>query len=400
MKMFRWSIIIIIFITPILSGCWNSRELNELSITTGLGIDKVDDQYLFTTQIINPGEVSKESNDERTTVTTTQETGDTLFEAWRKLTKTTSSKLYFSHVRVLVIGEELAEEGVSKILDVMLRDHEYRSDFFVLIAKDNKANDILSILTTMDQIPGDKLFQSLRSSSTAYGTTTEVQLDKFITDLVSTGKNLVVSGVFIVGDKEEGKYESKYKVINPEVYLKYGPLAVFKQDKLVEWMDDKESRGYNFSQGNIQSTLVNVPCIDGDGMVGVEIINTKAKISAEELNKQMQGSVNVKVNGNIMDSECKNPQALNDPKYMNQFQEKMNDTIEKEISASIKKAQESYKSDVFGFGSALHRQHPKVWKEVELKWQDVFPDMMVNVKVDSAIHNTGSISQSPEVGGG
>lgn len=120
MKPFLTFIILLVFITPLLSGCWNSRELNELSITSGLGIDKVDGKYVFTTQIINPSEVAKERAPKRTVVTTLAEKGDTLFEAWRKMTKKSATKMYFSHVRVLIIGEDLAKEGVSKILDVML----------------------------------------------------------------------------------------------------------------------------------------------------------------------------------------------------------------------------------------------------------------------------------------
>ncbi len=399
MRSFKTFIVILVFITPLLSGCWNSRELNELSITTGLGIDKVDGQYVFTTQIINPSEVAKERSAKRTVVTTLDEKGDTLFEAWRKMTKKAETKMYFSHVRVLIIGEDLAKEGVSKIMDVMLRDHEYRSDFFILIAKNGKANDILSILTTMDEIPGNKLFKSLVTSSTSYGSTTEVSLDTFITELVSTGKNLVVTGVFIEGDEEEGQTESKYKYISPKTYLMYSPLGVFKKDKLIAWMEEKESIAYNFSQGNIQSTLINVPCVEGDGLVGVEVINTNASINTEQKNKKIQGDVSVEINGNIMDSECVLPQPFNDPDYMKKFENNMNETIEKDIREAIKKAQDTYQSDIYGFGNALHRSHPKVWKRVEKEWDSLFPNIEVEVKVDSAIHNTGSISESPEIGG-
>lgn len=399
MKGFKLFLIVVIGIMPILSGCWNSRELNELSITSMLGIDRVDDdQYMFTTQMVNPGEVAREKVGERTMVTTIQEKGNTLFEAWRKLTKTSSTKLYFSHVRILVIGEDLAREGVSKILDVMLRDHEYRSDFFVLIAKDNKAHDILSILTTMEKIPGEKLFKSLKSSSSAYGSTTEVSLDTFISELVSTGQDLAVTSIYIVGDKEEGRYEAKYKVIDPNVYLKFGPLGVFNGDKLVGWMEDHDSRGYNFSQGNVKSTLVNVPCVKGDGLIGVEVIDTDAKISTQNQKGQIVGTVEVKVNGNIMDSECTAEQKFDEAQYIEKFQKIMNKTIQKEIKNSIKTAQDDYQSDIYGFGNALHREDRKKWKKVESQWREIFPTIPITVKVDSEIHNTGSITLTPKVG--
>ncbi len=392
-------LIFIMLITPFLTGCWNSRELNELSITSALGIDKIDDKYLFTVQIINPSEVAKDQQGRRTVVTTLNEEGDTIFEAWRKLTTETATKLYFSHVRVLIIGESLAREGMNNILDTILRDHEYRSDFTILVSKDYNANDILSILTTMDEIPGDKLFKSIKSSSTTYGTTKDETLDKFISEMADKGKNPVVTSVFIVGDKEEGKYQSKFDSIQPETYLKYGPLGAFSDDHLIDWMDDKESRGYNFSQGNIQSTLVNVPCVDGEGLVGVEVIETKASITAEMSNKQPTANIQVSSYGNIMDSECEQEQAFDDPKYIEKFQTNMSETIKTEIEAAVDISQQSFKSDILGIGNALHRANPRGWKKLEGNWPEIYPSVPISVIVETEIHNTGSISLSPKPGG-
>ncbi|MED4179591.1 hypothetical protein [Priestia megaterium] len=41
----------------LLSGCWSSRELNELAITVAVGIDKAEDGIIVTVQLINPGDI-------------------------------------------------------------------------------------------------------------------------------------------------------------------------------------------------------------------------------------------------------------------------------------------------------------------------------------------------------
>ncbi|TFB22154.1 Ger(x)C family spore germination protein [Filobacillus milosensis] len=282
MKQLTKFIVLFLIIIPILSGCWNSRELDDLSISNAIGVDKINGEYMFTTQIINPSELSKNVAGKRTVITTIDETGETIFQAWRKLTTESKSKLYFSHVRVLVIGEETAREGISEILDVLLRDHDFRSDFLLVVAKDHTANDVLSVLTTLNVIPGDKMFEALTSSSEHYGTTSEIPLDKFITDLMSKGKNPITTGVLITGKVEEGRYTSKYEDIKPEVTLKYGTLGAFKEDKLIGWMNEEQSRGYNFAVGNIKSTLLNTPCVNNEGVMGIEVIRTKAKMSAQK----------------------------------------------------------------------------------------------------------------------
>lgn len=45
---------IVVFVT----GCWNRRELNELAIAVGMGIDKSGDQYEVSVQVVEPSEVA------------------------------------------------------------------------------------------------------------------------------------------------------------------------------------------------------------------------------------------------------------------------------------------------------------------------------------------------------
>ena len=53
------------FLIPILliliTGCYNYRELNQLAITTGIGIDKGEEKnYKVTVQVLNTKKTSKE----------------------------------------------------------------------------------------------------------------------------------------------------------------------------------------------------------------------------------------------------------------------------------------------------------------------------------------------------
>ncbi|UZM97818.1 hypothetical protein OL548_22945 [Lysinibacillus sp. MHQ-1] len=52
------TICLLCILTLLLSGCWSKRELNELAIVVALGIDKVEDEFEITVQIVDPSEVS------------------------------------------------------------------------------------------------------------------------------------------------------------------------------------------------------------------------------------------------------------------------------------------------------------------------------------------------------
>lgn len=126
-------ILILFHILFLTTGCWNRRELNELAIATGMAIDITDDdQYLVTVQIVNPGEVaSKQAKGTQASVTTFEAKAGSISEAIRKMTTNAPRKIYLSHLRILVLSEELAKHGIGKSLEFLSRDHEMRTDFYI-----------------------------------------------------------------------------------------------------------------------------------------------------------------------------------------------------------------------------------------------------------------------------
>lgn len=46
---------------PLLTGCWDRQELNELGIMLGLGVDKDGDMIKVSAQVVVPNEVSSKS---------------------------------------------------------------------------------------------------------------------------------------------------------------------------------------------------------------------------------------------------------------------------------------------------------------------------------------------------
>ncbi|MGE6258324.1 hypothetical protein ACQKCU_10490 [Heyndrickxia sporothermodurans] len=59
----QFRILFLIGICILLSGCWDKKELTDLSIVNAIGIDKTENgRYLLTFQIINPGNVAAEQS--------------------------------------------------------------------------------------------------------------------------------------------------------------------------------------------------------------------------------------------------------------------------------------------------------------------------------------------------
>ena len=46
--------LILLMLSLLLTGCWSSHEVNTLGLTVAIGIDKSENGYLISEQVINP----------------------------------------------------------------------------------------------------------------------------------------------------------------------------------------------------------------------------------------------------------------------------------------------------------------------------------------------------------
>lgn len=384
-------IFVLLILSLFLSGCWDSRELNELGITMAIGIDKVEDEYQVTAQVVVPSEISAKTSTGRSPVTLFQAKGETVYEALRKITKISPRKIYPGHLRTLVLGEDLAEEGIAESLDFLSRDWELRSDFYVVIAKDMTAGEVLNVSTTIENIPANKMFNTLKTSETFWAATEGIILDELIGNLTSDGKEAVLTGILITGEQIKGTSKQNVESITPSALIEYNSLAVFKKDKLVGWLTEREGRGYSHIVNEVQNTVTPISC-PKEGKATIEIIQSDTKMKGKMNKGKPEVHVNIKVKGNVGEVECQI--NLNDQETIVELEKITEKLIEENIKLTIEVVQKQYKSDIFGFGEAIHRSNPKEWKKIKEQWGEEFPEMTAKVKVDVKLVHTGTVGNS------
>jgi spore germination protein KC len=373
------------------SGCWNRRELNELALVVAMSIDKADEGYEITTQVVEPGEVaSQKGGSGRTPVTTYTEKGEYIFETIRRMTTLSPRKLYFAHLQMLVLGEEIAKEGISKSLEFLSRDPELRKDFYIVVSKDVKGKDVLENLTSIEKIPANKLHSSLETSEKAWAPTTAIQMDELIAALTSEGKNPVLTGISIRGNIEKGATMENVTRIEPFARLHYKNIAVFKKDKLIGWLNEKESKGYNYILNNVTNTVGAVPC-PGDKSLVLEIIHSKSKVTGKVVNGRPK--IDVKITGEANVGEVACLLDLTKPETIRKLERSFNEVNRDIIATSVKKAKE-LGVDIYGFGEVIHRADPKAWKKLKKDWNQYFVDIEVTTHSDFKIRRTGVSNQS------
>jgi spore germination protein KC len=383
---------LVVLLLSFSTGCWNRRELNDLAITVGLGIDKTDtNQYRVSVQVVEPEEAAVKKRSGRSPVTLYSETGNTIMEALRKMTLTSPRKMYMAHLRILIIGETLAREGITDVLDLMLRDHEMRTDFFVAIAKGWKAEELLKVMTPLEKLPAVKLYKSMETSQKVWAPSLTVTLDRLLTDLISDGKHPVLASIELIGDPQAGNQVSSLEEIAVPALIHSSGLAAFKKDKLLGWLNEEESKGHNYIVDKVTNTLGFISCPKG-GEIAIEVVRSGTKVTARIEDGKPVAEVEVQLKQNVSEVLCKID--LTKMETLAELDIRSSKKVKSLIEAAINKAQKKFKSDIFGFGEAVHRADPKAWKKLQRNWDQHFANMQIHVKVEVQTTLLGTITNS------
>jgi spore germination protein KC len=377
----------------LLSGCWSKKELTDLAIVSAIGIDKNEEgRYVGTMQIINPGNVTSGmqggGGSQGPPVSIATGTGDSIVELSRRTSRKLSRRLYYAHTNLVVISEDLVrEEKISNILDALERDAEFRSTAIIVIAQGTKASDIVKVLTAIEKIPSNKVIKTLKFTEKLWGENISVNMQDAIKTLVSPGKELVVSGFRLSGDVNKGKKMDNTQQTEPSTSIYPGSLAIFKNGKLTDWIDTETARGAVFLLDKIKSSAIGVNWGGKDEAILYELVRQKTKVMAKMEKGKPRVSIDVRAEGNI--GEIRVPVDLTNPHVLLKLEKAVEKEIKKEMTKAVKQAQEN-KSDIFGFGEAIHRADPDYWEKMKSEWNDVyFPQVNTDISVDAFIRRTG-----------
>ncbi|HVJ48427.1 Ger(x)C family spore germination protein [Desulfitobacterium sp.] len=373
----------------VLTGCWNRKELSTLSVVQAIGIDKLEDgQINLTLQLLKPAEIKGSSGMKGggtggggKSVWVVTVTGQTVFDAIRSATHQVDRRSLFSQNKVIVIGEVAAKAGIAPLLDLAIRDSELRELAYIFIAK-GKAQDIIEAENEQEKVPA-KALENLAKATRVTSKAPEITLFDLMKSLVSRTSSPFLPGLELV-DRPEGT------TIKKQVEL--CGTAVFKRDKLVGWLDGKESRGLLWVLGKVKSGIIVVESPDAETKkVALEIIRASSKVTPEMTDGKLTVTVEVKEEGNL--GEQMSQVDLTKPVTFKALEEKQAAVINDEISAALDKAQE-WGIDLFKFGVEYHRKFPAEYPELEKNWEEEFKNIAINIEVDAKLSRVG-LSTTP-----
>ncbi|MFP3122045.1 Ger(x)C family spore germination protein [Ectobacillus funiculus] len=372
-----------------LTGCWSRVEINDIAIVTATAIDKMrDGKIRITLQVAIPkklGPVGTGGSDGgMETTMLISETGENVMDASRKLQEKFPRRIFFSHSRNLIIGERAAKEGVYPILSFFARGREARLRGFILFSKGEAAR-ILKPAPNIERYTSEAIREEVK---TGIGLRT---MQKDFIDMLTTEGIAPVAAQVAIKSAEKGKKNSG---LSPAII----GTAVFRQDKLVGWMDDGDTRGVLWLRNEVEKATiaVTVPKEKGGGKIGVQLLTGKTRVKPVLEQGKVMMKVNVRAEAELFENGS--GLDLGDPKVLQYVQNLLERDVKKRMRSALYKAQKELHADIFGFGNSLYRTYPKVWKEqFKKQWDEEFSKLEVSITPRISIVRIGLSVKSPEM---
>lgn len=385
-KTFLIFIINILTILP-LTGCWDRRELNEIGIVMAVAVDKDEDgKFIVTSQIIKPISSQKGVSVSTNNVVMVTSKGDTLLNAVRNNAKKLDRTSFFAHVKIIVVSEKAARDGIYEIIDLVSRAPQFRSNIWLLVAKDKKASEMLQIKSGIESIQASYLVGIIKGKKINAEIPSARLLD-IIKKIQGEGINPVTGAVKII-EEESPQVDEKSSAVKKSIIL--SETAVFKKDKLVGYLNEAETRSFNIISENIKTSAIRISSDKDESKFTAILINKiKSDIKPYVTNGVISFHINIKATGDILEVQDKTDVV--DQEEISKLNDKFRRTLEKDINKCIYKTQNELKTDILGFGSTLNSKYPREWKKVKEQWDTIFVDIPYTINIETTIKDTGLI---------
>jgi spore germination protein KC len=365
------------FLVFFLSGCWNYRGLNEMTVITGIAIDEGQDRkgYHLTFETVDLSVPVKELGLKSKVI---EADGETVFEAVRNAKKRTSNKLYFGQTQILIVSEDIAKnEGMKVVIDCALRDGECRETLCFLVSQEETAQDILTAEGVNQSVISNEIKEIVKSDQEVSASTIYIELYEIFDTLNSPGNELILPAIHVVENSGSSSAE-------------VNGITVFKDNKFVGYLTAEESKYYLFIVNQIKGGIWALSSGDTDKAT-LEISKNKTKTSFQY--KDGKVKMKIKTDTDVFLGEYMGEMDSLDEKQLAALEKAAEKDMESNILNVIKKVQTNYGADIFGFGNLIYKKDFDLWEGIKDDWDTYFQELEVEVKASVHIVNTAAIKE-------
>lgn len=358
---------IVALLVVTLSGCWDVQDISDRAYITSIGVDKAEkeNEYKVTFEIVLPELINLRGQDSPANFVQTLE-ASSMGTALEELQARISRQLNLGHVRVLVIGEDLAKEkNFYDIADFFYRSPNIQLRIRLLVVQNAEAKDILQTNPVLENYIAKELIDLS-------------QINNALSRTISFFE-------FVAGLREHEGRGFISRCLNAEagnIFIVHG-AGVFNHARLIGWLSSEETRNANWLMRQEQFTI---DAQSGESIYTYMVDSKSVDIKPIEESGDIRFNVKIKTVGPLMQKQGEHLDA-SDPKTLKQLEKMFASTIKSQVESAIAKAQKDFRVDYLGFDSAMKTADSKKFEQ--MAWEEIFPQLPITVEVDAQVNRFG-----------
>lgn len=388
-------LIIVIFISLTSKSLLpTSNEIDDMEVLKLTGLDYIKDEendnkaslsFLIEKEEGGSDSSQKESQTKKQKVLTYK--ASSFNEAVRSMQFYTDKTMAGSHVKYFLIGEETARNDIDKVLDILSKDQEIRLSSNVYIVKDMTAQEFLNQVISSEYKLSDMLDNieknSVQKTIAKYITISEILASKLSeTEIYLVPTLEFTSNIEKITETEGGEEETDELTKQFEFY----GYAVMKDNKLIDFLDDKEAIIYNMLINESKGGNIDVENEKGDIVsFGINDITTGYSFRFDDKNNLKQVDISLKYRSNF--EEVLSKEDITDIKVLEKYKKMQEDKVKKQAEELIKKSQ-VLNLDIFSIGEKLNVKHPYKDRKIKENFRKNYGSLNIKVKVEADIERT------------
>ncbi|SMG21451.1 Ger(x)C family spore germination protein [Paenibacillus aquistagni] len=355
----------------LLTGCWDQQMLKDDRLAYVIGYDLSSEGMIQSTTVLLkvsglPADKSEISEVHTATGFTSRHTRDIT-------DREVPGKLSASKLRMLLIGEDMAKQGVYPLLDVYYRDPKSALNSKVAIVK-RSAHDLIATKTKSTQINGE--FNKLIKSGEKRTVVPTVNLELICTHMLDPGEDFAVP------------YLTQHDT-NPVIE----GIAMFNDDKMMGVLNSEDSLMYLLMKNKLAKTASLTLEVDkNEAQKPYNYIALDFQRVKRKLNVSVDGYKQIKV---LLDLKVK-VTAIEYPKdhlYLNRTLEKLDQKLSQDLThkaEAVVRQMQDCNHDGLGIGRRIIAYYPNTWKK--LNWEEDYRNIEIIPKVTVEIVNHGIVN--------
>lgn len=380
MRYFCLMLVVLLFF-PLLAGCWDRKEINDLALVTGVAIDKASDNSIeVSIQIFIPqgstqsGQSGGEATGGSGTTFVQSAQGVNIADALAQLQMKFSRKIFWGHSEVYLFGAEKVEQGLKDDLDFLMRDSELRERAFTFVTK-GKAREVLEKHSILERNTSEVLREMAVNK-----TSINSSMAHLMEMLEDESRAALLPWVEILQAPGQDDPSKGIGYING--------TAIMHNHKLVGVADNRITRGILWAVDEMNNAIITIRPEHTKGTLSVQLLRNRSKITPMYKNGEWSLRIDV---------DCKNQLIQNTTEInidqssdsLANIEKQLEENIEERIHLAIHEAKTKYKADIFNFAGAFHRKYPVLWKKHEKEWDTIFPELKITVNAQADILRPG-----------